>query len=192
MTRALAELGIERISAHSPQAKGRVERFFGTAQDRLVKGLRLAGVSTLDEANAYLEGAYLPEWNRLRTVAPTNATDAHRPLSELTNLHASLSHVEKRKVTNNYTFPLRGQTYKIAETSIVPGLKGSSIRVEARLDGTIAARFDSRYLEISICPVVQRAPLSPFNTVRKDHNRNGRSAWMKNFNLDSNRVKREA
>ena len=115
MTRALAEIGIERISAHSPQAKGRVGRFFGTAQDRLIKGLRLAGISTLDEANAYLETEYLPEWNRLRTVAPVNATDAHRPLYELTKLHASLSHVEKRKVTNNYTFPLSGQTYKIAD-----------------------------------------------------------------------------
>jgi Integrase core domain len=184
MTRALAELGIERISAHSPQAKGRVERFFGTAQDRLVKGLRVAGVSTLDEANAYLETEYLPEWNRLRTVTPANATDAHRALSQLTDLPASLSHVEKRKVTNNYTFPLSGQTYKIAETSIVPGLKGSSIRVEARLDGTVAARFDSRYLEISVCPVLPRVPTSPLNVVRKDHNRNGRSAWMKTFSLD--------
>lgn len=115
MTRALAELGIERISAHSPQAKGRVERFFGTAQDRLVKGLRLARVSTLDEANAYLETEYLPEWNRFRTVTPANATDAHRPLSDLTDLNASLSHVEKRKVTNNYTFPLSGQTFTVAQ-----------------------------------------------------------------------------
>jgi hypothetical protein len=91
--------------------------------------------------------------------------------------------VEKRKVTNNYTFRLSGQTYKIAETSIVPGLKGNSIRVEARLDGTVAARFDSRYLEISGCPVVQRVPTSSINVARKDHNRNGRSAWMKTFSL---------
>jgi hypothetical protein len=95
MTAALAELGIERISAHSPHAKGRVKRFFGTAQDRLVKVLRLGCISSLQEANAYLETEYLPEWNRLRTVAPANATDAHRPLPELTDLHASLSHVQK-------------------------------------------------------------------------------------------------
>jgi hypothetical protein len=191
MTRALAELGIERISAHSPQAKGRVARFFGTAQDRLVKGLRLAAASTLEEANAYLETEYLPEWNRLRTVTPANTTNAHRPLSELTDLSASLSHVEKRRVANNYTFPLFGETYKVAEASIVPGLKGSFIRVEVRLDGTVAARFDSRYLDISVCPVVQSVATSPSKVVRKDHNRNGRSAWMKTFNLASKRPSKE-
>lgn len=185
MTRALAELGIVRISAHSPQAKGRVERFFATAQDRLVKGLRLARIATLEQANAYLETEYLPEWNRMRTVAAVNATDAHRPLSKLTDLAASLSHVEKRKVVNNYTFPLLGRTYKISESSIMPGLKGSSIRVEVRLDGTIAARFNNRYLEISLCPKVQPAASPRSNLTRKDHNRNGRSAWMKNFHLDS-------
>jgi DNA-binding Lrp family transcriptional regulator len=60
--RALRELGIGWLPAHSPQAKGRVERFFGTAQDRLVKGLRKAGVRTLEEANRYLEREYLPQW----------------------------------------------------------------------------------------------------------------------------------
>ena len=62
--RALRELGIRWIAAHSPQAKGRVERSFGTAQDRLVKGLRVAGVSTLEQANQYLEGEFLPWWNQ--------------------------------------------------------------------------------------------------------------------------------
>src|SRR5437667_3732595 len=61
--RALEELGIGWIPAHSPQAKGRIEGFFGTAQDRLVKGLRLARACTLEEAHAYLEGEYLPRWN---------------------------------------------------------------------------------------------------------------------------------
>ncbi|MGH9434220.1 MAG: hypothetical protein ACRD3T_22045 [Terriglobia bacterium] len=66
--RALRELGIGWIAAHSPQAKGRIERFFGTAQDRLVKGLRIAQACSLEEANAYLEGAYLAEWNQRFTV----------------------------------------------------------------------------------------------------------------------------
>jgi hypothetical protein len=61
--RALNELGMGWIGAHSPQAKGRVERSFQTAQDRLVKGLRVAGVKTLEQANAYLESDYLPEWD---------------------------------------------------------------------------------------------------------------------------------
>src|SRR5712691_2542506 len=74
--RALRELGIGWIPAHSPQAKGRIERFFGTAQDRLVKGMRKAGVRTWEEANAYLEQEYLLLWNRRFTQAPANATDA--------------------------------------------------------------------------------------------------------------------
>ena len=62
--RALQELGITWIAAHSPQAKGRVERNFGTAQDRLVKGLRVAGVNTIEQANQYLEQDYLVWWER--------------------------------------------------------------------------------------------------------------------------------
>jgi len=66
--RALRELGITWIAAHSPQAKGRVERNFGTAQDRLVKGMRVAGVRTIEPANAYLRDEYLVWWNRELTV----------------------------------------------------------------------------------------------------------------------------
>ena len=65
--RALRELGIGWIAAHSPQAKGRIERFFGTAQDRLVKGLRLARADTLPAAQTYLEGKILPHWNQTFT-----------------------------------------------------------------------------------------------------------------------------
>src|SRR5208283_229733 len=80
--RALGELGIVWIAAHSPQAKGRVERNFGTAQDRLVKGLRVAGAKTLEEANRYLEETYLVWWEREMTVEPANADNAHRLLDK--------------------------------------------------------------------------------------------------------------
>src|SRR5207248_4537718 len=66
--RALRELGISWIAAHSPQAKGRVERNFGTAQDRLVKGMRVAGVKTIEQANEYLASDYLVWWERELTV----------------------------------------------------------------------------------------------------------------------------
>src|ERR1041384_185309 len=77
--RALRELGITWIAAHSPQAKGRVERNFATAQDRLVKGMRVAGVTTLEGANEYLVNDYLAWWEREMTVEAANADDAHRP-----------------------------------------------------------------------------------------------------------------
>jgi hypothetical protein len=189
ITRALAELGIHRSSAHSPQAKGRVERCFGTAQDRLVKGLRLAGASTLEQANAYLEREYLPEWNVRWTNPPANATDAHRPLSELHNMAASLSHVEQRSITNDSTFQFRGQRYQIARESVTAGMRGQALRVEARLDGSIAARYDSTYLNIAPCAAKAAAAKEPRRAapVRKDTNRGARSPWMKTFNVQGGR-----
>src|SRR5208282_4246695 len=76
--RALRELDIELIRAHSPQAKGRVERSFGTAQDRLVKEMRLAKVKTIVQANAVLDDGLLAKHNRMFSVAPREAGDAHR------------------------------------------------------------------------------------------------------------------
>lgn len=185
ITRALAELGIHRSSAHSPQAKGRIERFFETAQNRLVKGLRLAGASTLGQANDFLDRQFFPEWKARWTIEPSNCTDAHRPLLELHNLAASLSHVEARRIGNDYTFQLQGQRYQIARGSARVGMKAKPLRVEARLDGTIAARWEGEYLEIALC---QSTPQSseagiPAPPVRKDYNRGGRSAWMKNFSV---------
>jgi Integrase core domain len=189
ITRALAELGIGRISAHSPQAKGRVERFFATAQDRLVKGLRLAGASTLEAANKYLEENFLADFNSRFAHPPANATDAHRPLEALHNLAASLSHVEARTITNDYTIQFRGERYQISRDSIAIGMKGQQVRVEARLDGSIAVRYNGAYLDVSRCaakssadnPQVQEVS----KPVRKDHNRGGRSKWMQNLDLQN-------
>ena len=94
--RALQELGIAWLAAHSPQAKGRVERSFQTAQDRLVKGMRVAGVRTIEQANEYLVNDYLVWWERELTVEAAHSEDAHRPLEKSHNLAASLSHVEAR------------------------------------------------------------------------------------------------
>ncbi len=107
--RALQELGITWIAAHSPQAKGRVERNFGTAQDRLVKGMRVAGVSTIEQANQYLTQDYLVWWERELTVEPASPDDAHRGLEKSHHLAASLSHVETRQVRPDYTMRWDGQ-----------------------------------------------------------------------------------
>ena len=76
--RALKELDIEYISAHSPQAKGRVERCFGTAQDRLVKEFRLNGINTTAQANQFLKKQFLPMWNLRFTVKPAKQANLHR------------------------------------------------------------------------------------------------------------------
>lgn len=157
--RALQELGVGWIAAHSAQAKGRIERFFGTAQDRLVKGLRKAGASSLQAANEYLEGVYLPLWNRRFTVEPAHGSDAHRPLLGHHHLGAILSQVEEREIANDYTFRFDSERYQILKRSIVPRMRGSRIRVEVRLDGSMAARWEGRYVEIAPCAV--RAPAQP-------------------------------
>jgi transposase len=149
--RALQELQIVWIAAHSPQAKGRIERVFATAQDRLVKGMRLAGVKSLEEANRYLEEQFQPWWNATLTVEPASSADAHRPLGPGHDLRSILSYVETRQVTTDYTIRWNGRVYQIDRNSIQPGLRHSTVRVEVRLDGTMAVRFRDLWLDITEC-----------------------------------------
>ena len=183
--RALQELGIAWIPAHSPQAKGRVERNFGTAQDRLVKGMRIAGVKTLEQANQYLEENYLVWWERELTVEPAHSDDAHRPLNQSHSLEASLSHVEMRQVRNDYTIPLDAELYQIERLAVVSGLRKANVRVEKRLDGSIAVRFGERYLAVSRCTVARKTdapPVKRSSPRRPPSNPQGRE-WSKNFDL---------
>jgi hypothetical protein len=159
--RALNELGIVWIGAHSPQAKGRVERSFATAQDRLVKGLRIAKVKTREQANRYLEQEFLPWWNQHLTVAPSNATDAHRPLGVEHDLPASLSVVETRQVTSDYTIRFQGKTYQIVRDQIRSGLRHANVRVESRLDATLAVRFGADYLRVTRCEAIAKPSVIP-------------------------------
>ena len=185
--RALQELGIGWIAAHSPQAKGRVERNFGTAQDRLVKGLRVAGVKTIEQANQYLSETYLVWWEREMTVEPASADNAHRPLEKNHSLEASLSHVDKREIGNDYTFRLDGVRYRIKASAVVTGLRRAAVRVEQRLDGAIAVRYQDRYLPFELCEadVAKKKKAKPVqsgkpaNTKAKAPRKN----WNENFDL---------
>jgi transposase len=185
--RALAELEIVWIGAHSPQAKGRVERSFETAQDRLVKGLRVAGARTLEEANAYLEGEFIIWWNNTIAVVPASSDDAHRPLGKEHSLAASLSYVETREVSNDYTIQVDRQTWQIAREGIRAGLRGADVRVEMRLDGSMAVRFRDSYLAVSQCqprPKVTN-PKVTAGRARKPAAPRAKSRWMENFHLTS-------
>jgi len=180
--RALRELGIGSILANSPQAKGRIERSFRTAQDRLVKQLRLAGVRSLESANAFLEQEYWPEWNARFARPIAEFPDHHRPLSEHLELAAILCHVEQRVIGNDYTFRFAGRRYQIARQEVQAGMRHQRLRVELRLDGELKARYQGRYLTITECgtrpvaipPAVRKPP-------RKNHNAGGKSRWMDGF-----------
>jgi biotin operon repressor len=181
--RALQELGIVWIAAHSPQAKGRVERGFLTAQDRLVKGMRVAGVKTLEQANRYLETEFLPWVNSTLAVAPASADDAHRRLEKHHDLAAILSHVEQRRVNNDYTFPLDAKVYQIARQDVCTGLRGAFVRVERRRDGSVAVRFRDRYLSVTEC--ARQPKVAPVKAAKTKLQAKPvkRSEWNKNFDL---------
>ena len=180
--RALTELGIVWIGAHSSQAKGRVERSFQTAQDRLVKGLRVAEAKTLEQANAYLETEFLPWWNQTLVVVPASPDDAHRPLGKEHSLPASLSYVETRQVGNGYTIQFDNRIYQIARQDIRAGLRRASVRVELRLDGSMAVRFRDRYLTVTECAERPKAVAHKKPAASKKAPR-PKSQWMKNFYL---------
>jgi hypothetical protein len=148
--RALRELGVELIRAHSPQAKGRVERSFGTAQDRWVKELRLAGVTTREGANELLE-RLLPVHNRRFGKPAREAGDAHRPLGPGHDLGAILSIQEGRVVANDYTIRFRNRFYQLLKP-VYPGQRGGKVVVELRLDGGMAIRFKGHYLKYREVP----------------------------------------
>jgi len=194
--RALHELGVVWIPAHSPQAKGRVERQFQTAQDRLVKGMRVAGVRTIEEANAYLEDEYLPWWNRTLTVAPADAGDAHRPLGQEHDLAATLSHVESRQVTNDYTVRYDGRFYQIDRRDIQVGMRKAAVRVEERLDGSIAVRFRDGYVRVRRCapplPELTSIKTMAAKPPRPTGKPKGKSDWMKTFSVRSGPTLRQA
>jgi transposase len=183
--RALRELDIVWIGAHSPQAKGRVERSFQTAQDRLVKGLRVAGAKTLEQANAYLESEFIVWWNNTIAVVPASSDDAHRPLGKEHSLAASLSYVEPRQVSNGYTIQFDNQTYRIARGDVRAGLRGADVRVEMRLDASMAVRFGKRYVAVTACQPRPKVPKPKVTRPRKPAAPHAKSSWMKNFHLTS-------
>jgi hypothetical protein len=184
--RALSELNITWIAAHSPQAKGRVERSFDTAQDRLVKEMRVAGVKSLEQANQYLASEFLPWWNATLTVTPASADNAHRPLEKHHELSAILSHVETRQVKGDYTVQFEAKRYAIDTRSIPSGLRGGAVRVERRMDGTVAMRFQDRYLAVTLCPAAEKVAVAAKPKAAQDASAKRaparrKSTWMKGF-----------
>jgi len=151
-SRACRELSVELILAGSPQAKGRIERFFGTAQSRWVKELRLADVRTLEDANCLLEKVLLPAFNGAYTQTPASPNDAHRALGRGHDLASILSHREARAIGNDYTFRHRQRVYQIPRPAM-PGMRGGQVMVEERLDGERVFRFGGRSLT---CRVVDQ------------------------------------
>jgi len=179
--RALEELGIEWIAAHSPQAKGRIERVFGTLQDRLVKEMRLEKVRTLEQANEFLENSFLPFWEQRFTTPPRRARDAHRCLTRSYRLESILSFRTTRTVANDYTVQWDAQRWAINRGDILPGLRTARVKLERRLDGTLWVLFRGRYLPLKRCDEsVEATPsgLLPSGVAKKKNKRKPKKKYI--------------
>ena len=169
--RALGDLGVELISAHSPQAKGRIERLFKTLQDRLIKEMRLAGIATLADANRFLP-AWLSQYNRRFAVQPATATDLHRSLTADTDVRSVLAVKTRRVLRRDWTVAHGGQLYQIQDR-----LRATHVLVEEWVDGTLRILHHDRPLPYHpilmrprpvVTPKPRRAPRPPVKP-RTDH-----------------------
>ena len=153
-SRAMDELGIQMIFALSPQAKGRVERAAGTFQDRLVTELRLAGASSIGEANGVLE-QFLPRYNRRFRVPPQCSESAYRPLDSDLSLEQVLSFKHRRKVAKDNTVKFQLHTLQLLPEPERPSYAGAVVEVLEGLDGRLRVRHEGRIIN------AQEAPPSP-------------------------------
>jgi hypothetical protein len=155
--RALEELNIEWMAAHSPQAKGRIERSFKTAQDQLVKGLRRVGAKDLETANAYLQQVFLPLWNERFRYPPQLAGDAHRAMPKGMNLDSVLSLRVSRTVTADYRVRWDSVIYRIEREQIRAGMRGARVQLERRRDGSRWIHWRKRVVALERCETLPRA-----------------------------------
>jgi hypothetical protein len=159
--RACAKLDIEIISAHSPQAKGRVERKHAVFQDRFVKELRLRGITTIEGANALLAGGFLDELNRKFSCPAREVNDFHRPLPPGLDLGAVFCFEETRTVGNDWTVRWHNRWFQIrGDSRPLPKPKEKAV-VRLRLDGKIELLYRNaplRWVELAAAPAPPPAP----------------------------------
>ncbi len=159
--RAMRELDVRIILAHSPQAKGRIERLWKTCQDRLYHELRLEGIKTLKDANRYLHRAFLPKHNRRFTRLPVKPESAFR--STPLNWRRILCVKESRKLANDHTFPLASKLYQVLPHPAFHALRGKRVEICQALRGGMEVYLKSYRLKVREAPKDQRRifPLPP-------------------------------
>ncbi len=149
-TRALKTLDIQPIHANTPQAKGRVERANATLQDRLVKELRLKGIDSIDQANAFLP-KYIEDYNRRFALPPHNPRDAHRPvLHDAAAIDLILSFHSTRKLSRNLTLRYQNHEYQILNQGKGYRLRSNPVTVCERFDGRVSLLCQGKTLDYRI------------------------------------------
>jgi len=151
--RAIRELGIDMVFAHSPQAKGRIERSNRTLQDRLVKELRLNKISTIEEANAFLP-SFIEDYNHRFAVVPKDPSNAHRPLEQ--NLDLIFTIQEIRYLSKNLTFQYKNIHYQIRTERETYALRKAQVTVYEKKDGSIEVFYKNKPLAFSAYNSLQK------------------------------------
>lgn len=146
LVRACKELDIEHILARSPQAKGRVERANRTLQDRLIKEMRLRGISNIDDANVFLK-EYIDAHNEKFSKEPRGLIDTHRPLDSSLNLRYILSYRETRTLSKDLCISFYNQRIKIMEADMINRLKFKKVNVIRMMDGQIEIYYQGKLLK---------------------------------------------
>ena len=151
--RATKQVEVKLITANSPQAKGRIERMNKTLQDRLVKELRLANISTIEKANEFLK-EYVPKFNAKFSVVPNRRADLHKALNNTTKarLPQIFSIQETRIVMNDYTIRFEKKFYQLNETQPTTIYKKDTVIVEKHLNGEIKINCKDKYLNYTELP----------------------------------------
>jgi hypothetical protein len=147
--RAMKELDIELICAHSPQAKGRVERANQTLQDRLTKELRLQGISSMARANAYLP-KFIKHYNERFGVTPRCAESAHRPLQRGEDLDRVLTLCEGRTLSKNLTLSYKKVIYQIQTKRAAYTMRNAQVEVRETSSGEITIEYKARTLDYTV------------------------------------------
>lgn len=150
--KGMEELDVDIIPANSPEAKGRVERSNRTLQDRLIKALRFLGISTIEEANKYLEEEFIMRHNMKFAVLPRIDEDMHAPSNKDDVLEAVLSIKEERNVCNDYTIRYKNTYYQLEEMQPISVSKQDKVVVETRITGEVKIRKKDQYLNFFLLP----------------------------------------
>lgn len=150
--RAMKDLDIHVIHAYSPQAKGRIERLFGTLQDRLIKELRLANISTIQEANIFLKEVFIPKFNKRFAVIAAKKQSLHKLLNKIDkeNLDKIFSIQNTRIVNNDFTVQFKGQWFQLLEIQPTLVLRKDRVLIEERINKEVHISLRDKYLNYTL------------------------------------------
>lgn len=193
--RAMRQLDIELITAHSAQAKGRVERLFPTLQHRLVREMRLAGITTVEQANLFIKEVFIPKFNAKFSVVPQKNKNLHRRLTKIEKekIDQILSRQETRIVNNDFTLSYKKTWFQLLEKQPVLVRKKEKVLVEQRTDGSICIFLRGKYLNYTVLPErpkkIVEAKVPALATGKPSWKPPADHPWRKPFLIGKNKAK---